>query len=111
MTSLGLPLLPKGPTEDIGRLDAPSLPDALRVKLQERPAGPEFGEILTGFLRRVDGAQHRADEMVEALALGEPVDVHQVMLALTEASHAVHLALQVRGKVVEAYQELMRMPL
>ena len=44
--------------------------------------------------------------MVESLALGEPVDVHQVMLALGEASNALHLTLQVRGKVLEAYQEL-----
>jgi flagellar hook-basal body complex protein FliE len=48
---------------------------------------------------------------VESLALGEPVDVHQVMLALNEASNAVHLTLQIRGKVLEAYQELMRLPL
>ena len=72
---------------------------------------PAFGEVLNGFLRQVDGAQHQADAMVEALAVGEPVDVHQVMLALNEASDAMQLTLQVRGKVLEAYQDLMRMPI
>jgi flagellar hook-basal body complex protein FliE len=72
---------------------------------------PAFGEVLSGFLHQVDAAQHRSDAMVESLALGEPVDVHQVMLALGEASNALHLTLQVRGKVLEAYQEFMRLPI
>ena len=38
------------------------------------------------------------------------VDVHQVMLALNEASNALQLTLQVRGKILDAYQEFMRMP-
>jgi flagellar hook-basal body complex protein FliE len=72
---------------------------------------PSFGELLHQFLGKVDQAQHRSDDMVESLALGEPVDVHQVMLALSEASHALNLTLQVRTKLLEAYQELMRIPL
>lgn len=77
------------------------------------PAGgavvPAFEQVLNGFLSRVDAAQHRSNAMVESLALGEPVDVHQVMLALSEASNALQLTLQVRGKLLEAYQELMRL--
>src|SRR5437763_10862771 len=72
---------------------------------------PAFGEVLSGFLHQVDDSQHRADAMVESLAVGEPVDVHQVMMSLNEASNALHLTLQVRSKVLEAYQELMRLPL
>lgn len=76
-----------------------------------RPVGPAFGDVLNSYLRQTDQAQHRADQMVESLALGEPVDVHQVMMALGEAANAMHLTMAVRGKVLEAYQELMRMPL
>lgn len=72
---------------------------------------PAFSEVLEEFLRQVDQTQHRADSLIESLALGEPIDVHQVMLALNEASSALHLTLQVRGKILEAYQELMRLPL
>jgi flagellar hook-basal body complex protein FliE len=75
------------------------------------PVAPAFGQVLSGFLRQVDGSQHQADAMVESLALGEPVDVHQVMLALNEASDAMHLTLEVRSKVLEAYQSLMQMPM
>lgn len=72
--------------------------------------GPDFGEVLGSFLGKVNAAQQNADQMVEALALGEPVDVHQVMIALGEASNALQMTLQVRNKVLEAYQELMRTP-
>jgi len=73
--------------------------------------GPAFGEVLSGVFDQVNGAQMRADSMVEALALGEPVEIHQVMLALNEASNAMSMTMQVRNKALEAYQELMRMPL
>jgi flagellar hook-basal body complex protein FliE len=98
--------------------DAPSAPTASPdglPSLGETGEGgsviPAFGDVLSGFLRQVDAAQHRSDAMVESLALGEPVDVHQVMLALGEASNALQLTLQVRGKVLEAYQEFMRLPI
>jgi flagellar hook-basal body complex protein FliE len=73
------------------------------------PVGPAFGEVINSFVRQVDQTQHQADAMVESLALGEPVDLHQVMLSLNEASNALQLTLQVRNKVLDAYQEVMRL--
>lgn len=75
------------------------------------PIGASFGQVLNEFMGQVNGAQQQADAMVESLALGEPVDVHQVMLALNEANNAMQLTVQVRNKVLEAYQELMRTPI
>jgi len=95
---------------DEGPAGAGSL-GALSATAPTQSVAPVFGEVLNGFLHQVDESQHRADAMVESLALGEPVDVHQVMLSLNEASNALHLTLQVRSKVLEAYQELMRLPL
>jgi flagellar hook-basal body complex protein FliE len=112
MAMPSLLLNPFRPPAEIPRLTAPESPISLEAPLLGvKPVAPAFGEVLQGMLRQTDAAQHRADSMVESLALGEPVDVHQVMLALNEASNATHLALQVRGKLLEAYQELMRMPL
>jgi flagellar hook-basal body complex protein FliE len=72
---------------------------------------PAFSDVLGKYLQQVDATQKDSDAMVQSLALGEPVDVHQVMLSLNEASNAMQLTLQVRNKVLEAYQELMRLPL
>jgi flagellar hook-basal body complex protein FliE len=89
-------------TESLG--DVPAMPGGGSV-------APAFGAVLNSFLQKVDASQHKADAMVESLALGEPVDVHQVMLSLNEATNALHLTMQVKSKILDAYQELMRMPL
>ena len=46
---------------------------------------------------------------IAKLAAGEDVDLHQVMLSMQEADIAFQLALQTRNKLVDAYQEIMRM--
>src|SRR5437660_12387566 len=107
------PLLsaPHRPPDPLPLLEAPAPPQMPGELSAPRSVAPAFAQVLDGFLQHVDSAQHRADQMVESLALGEPVDIHQVMLALNEASNAVQLTLQVRSKVLDAYQDLMRMPL
>ena len=68
-----------------------------------------FKDILYKALHEVNQAQHRADDAVRRLATGETDNVHQVMVALEEASISLQFSLQVRNKVIEAYQEIMRM--
>ena len=72
---------------------------------------PAFGEVVQGFLQHVNNSQEKSAEMIESLALGENIDVHQVMLALNEASNAMGLTLQVRSHALKAYQDLMQLPL
>ena len=67
-----------------------------------------FGKVLEGALDQVNSAQQKSAELTEQFAAGAPVDVHKVMIAAQEASVALSLALQVRNKVVDAYQEVMR---
>jgi flagellar hook-basal body complex protein FliE len=45
---------------------------------------------------------------MERLAKGEDIDIHQVMIAMEQASTALQLTLQVRNKMVDAYTEIMR---
>lgn len=91
-----------------GNLAANSAASGLAGRSQTDPSA-SFGSMVQEYLGDVSQAQNRADELVEALALGEPVDVHQVMMALNEASNAVNLTLQLRNKGLEAYQEVMRL--
>ena len=71
-------------------------------------AGKSFGQILQNAISEVNEAQLRSGEMVARYAAGDKVDVHQVMIASQEAGIALSLATQVRNKLVDAYQELMR---
>lgn len=73
--------------------------------------GPSFREYLWEALDEVNRLQGEADAQAQALALGEVRDVSQVMLAAEKAQLALELLVQVRNKCLEAYQEIMRMPL
>lgn len=66
-----------------------------------------FGKMLTDAIANVDKAQSHAGDMTTRFAAGEPMDVHQVMIASQEATVALNLAVQVRNKLVEGYTEIM----
>lgn len=72
-------------------------------------SGVSFGETLRKALENVNDVQADADQLSQKLATGDVQDVHQVMVALEKASTAFGLTMQVRNKVVDAYQEIMRM--
>ena len=63
--------------------------------------------MLSDAIAEVNQAQVHAGDMTARFAAGEPMDVHQVMIASQEASVALSLALQVRNKLVDAYTEIM----
>jgi flagellar hook-basal body complex protein FliE len=68
-----------------------------------------FSKLLNQALQDVNQVQQAADVDAQRLVAGEPVDVHQVMIGMEKANVAFGLTLQVRNKLVEAYQEVMRM--
>ena len=57
----------------------------------------------------MDGAQKVADEQVEAFIAGEQENVHEVMISMNEAKMHFQLMTEVRNRMLETYQELMRM--
>jgi flagellar hook-basal body complex protein FliE len=68
-----------------------------------------FTTLLQQSLERVNGLQHGADAAVRAFALGQAPSVHDTMIATEKADLSLRLTMKVRNKVVEAYQEIMRM--
>jgi len=71
-------------------------------------AAETFGQALLRALERVNAQQQQADRAAEAFALGENRDVAQLMIATEQARLALELTVQIRNKVLEAYQEIMR---
>ena len=74
-----------------------------------KPAGADFGNALKQAVGALDQLGHQADASTLKLANGDPVDIHEVMLNTEQASLGFSMALQVRNKLVDAYQEVMRM--
>ena len=87
----------------------PAVTDLADGGLDPMSSGPGFGQYLTDAIDQVNGLQANADTLAQKLATGDVQDVHQVMLALNQASNAFGLTTQVRNKVLDAYQEVMRM--
>jgi len=70
-----------------------------------------FLKTIASVAREANRAQVQADERVAQLAAGKTDNVHQVMLALGKAEISFNYMLEVRNKVLEAYNELKNMPL
>jgi len=95
--------------EAIGAIGAVDALDAA-APATAQPAAPE-GSFGSWFAQEMSLANTRAadaDLAVRQLAAGEPVSLHDVMIKLEEAKLSFQLLAQVRNRVLEAYQEVMR---
>jgi flagellar hook-basal body complex protein FliE len=72
-------------------------------------AAPGFGKWFVGQLEQVNGDLVASQKEVQGLALGDAQNLHHVMIKLEETKLAFQLAVQVRTRLLEAYQEIMRM--
>ncbi|MCK5127146.1 MAG: flagellar hook-basal body complex protein FliE [candidate division Zixibacteria bacterium] len=70
-----------------------------------------FGDFLSNALENVNTLQQESGESQDALVRGEAADLHQVMIAAEKAGISFDLLLEVRRKLLEAYQEIIRMPM
>ena len=72
-------------------------------------SGTDFAAQLTGGLENLQGLQSKSDDLAIQAATGSLTDVHDYMIASTEAALATQLTVAVRNKAVEAFNEIMRM--
>ncbi len=72
-------------------------------------SGKSFSQWLQDSLDQVSELQHEADQKAVAFSRGEDIDIHSVMLAAEHASLALNYLLAVRTRLLESYQEIMRM--
>jgi flagellar hook-basal body complex protein FliE len=94
----------------IGPLESGVLPRRVNPTFQQT-SGVSFKDTLKGFMGDVNQLQQKADESVRRLVAGEITDVNQVMTASEEAKVAFNLMMEMRNKIMESYQEVMRIRL
>ncbi len=71
---------------------------------------PKSGELsFNQVLESLDNAQNDSDALLQKLATGEEVDLHQVMIASEQTDISFRIAIAIRDKLVDAYREVMRM--
>jgi len=71
----------------------------------------QFSSVLEGAIQGIESYGNKADQAVQSLINGDGGELHTVALAVQRADLAFDLGLQIRNKVVSAYQEVMRMQL
>ncbi len=69
-----------------------------------------FAAVLAASFDKLHGTQAAADELAAQAATGDLKDVHDYMIARNEASLATEMVVTFKNKAVEAFNEIMRMP-
>lgn len=100
---------------NVNRL-VPGLIEKLGTKQTEAAKGSEasgnsFSDLLSNVVNSVNDLQNDSAKAQEALLAGEPVELHEVMIKAEEAGIATDLLLEIRNKLVNAFDEIMRMPM
>jgi flagellar hook-basal body complex protein FliE len=79
------------------------------VRPGQAGGGADFRQMLDGYLDQVNQLQSQADRAVADLAAGKTDNLHQVVAAVSEADLSFRLMMEIRNKLLDAYNEIMRM--
>ena len=74
-------------------------------------SGPQFMQMVGSAVSELNGSINDADASVRALAAGENVPAHDVMIAMEHAHLKLQFAVEVRNRIIDAYQNLTNMQL
>jgi flagellar hook-basal body complex protein FliE len=74
------------------------------------PDGNGFGSVIKNAVDSIDSSQKGAEQEIAKAVTGESPDLHKTIIALQTADLKFQLGLQVRNKLIGAYDEIMRMP-
>ena len=94
-----------GPISSISSI--PNLPAIQQSGQTSQPGA--FQSVLNGAIQTIESASNDATVAVQKFLSGESEELHTAALAVQKANLTFDLGLQVRNKVVDAYQEIMRM--
>ena len=85
-----------------------SYADKLTTELEDRKGVP-FQDVLKSFIGQVNDLQLNMDRKIDQFASGEIKDLHEVMIAVEEADIAFQLMMEIRNKLMTAFEDVMKM--
>ena len=94
---------------EIGGINYRAFETFLRERGKEVKGPEDFAEALKEFIRWVNSQQKEAEEVKEVVLRGEDVPLHRMVIEFEKAGVALNLLIEVRNRLLEGYQELMRM--
>lgn len=69
----------------------------------------DFGKVLGGGLHRLDTDINASNEVLRSMAAGQDIPVHDVMIVMERAKLSLEFAVQLRNRLVSAYQQITQM--
>lgn len=93
-----------------GDAATPAVQPTAQVRAAEQ-RGSDFGNVMVDSLSKLEGLDRTAQTKAIGAATGDLKDVHDYVIAATEAQTATELTTTLRNKALEAFTEIMRMPL
>jgi flagellar hook-basal body complex protein FliE len=94
--------------ESIEAVTAASLNEPSFIKSEVEPCGA-FANLMLRSIGDVNADVTAAETAMRGLASGKPVELHEVMISLEQARLSVQTFIQIRNKLIESYQDVMRM--
>lgn len=76
---------------------------------EKQPGGNSFGLVLKDAIQDINKLQNDADKAIAKVQLEDAGSIHEAMIALEKAGISFQVMMQVRNKILDAYQEVMRM--
>jgi flagellar hook-basal body complex protein FliE len=99
--SAAMPTLPTLPVAGVSPAEATSA---------AAPASGDFASVLASSFDQLQATQSASDSLATQAATGDLRDVHDYMIAANEAKLATEMVVTIKNKAVEAFTEIMRMP-
>lgn len=87
----------------------PDFASLAKNELKDPENNLSFPQIFKEMVNNTNDLEAQADMIAEKFALGEVTDIHDVMIAAEEAGVALELVMAIRNKLIDAYQEMMRL--
>ncbi|MCX6640553.1 MAG: flagellar hook-basal body complex protein FliE [bacterium] len=75
---------------------------------KQSPEGGSFKDVLESLVGDVNNLQKNAEAATQRLVTGDVENIHQVMVAMEEATTSFQLMMEMRNKILDAYREVMR---
>ena len=94
---------------DLAKLSKIKKQEAIDAHVSSKSGNVSFEELLSSSMKQVNALQLEADVMVKKLATGDVEDISEVVLASSRAEIALRMFMEIRNKLVDAYQQLSRM--
>ena len=86
------------------------LPEVPKARRPDDPGnGGSFGQVLRDAINTTNDLQQQSNLEIQRLMAGETQDLHETMIAVQKADLSFQMMMQVRNKLLQAYQEIMRM--